>query len=108
SDTRDLVRWLSPAARSVTAFLTLLGADPRGWDRAVLDHGQIKPEHLINLNSLGIITLQVAISVLARRWKPLTTIICGVIVTGLSFCLHLLGTGGAVVVLAVLTFSIGE
>ena len=74
----------------------------------MLDHGQIKPEHLINLNALGIIVGQVAISYLSRKLKPLTTIIAGVMITVLSFVLFVFGQAGWMIVIAILTFSVGE
>jgi predicted MFS family arabinose efflux permease len=74
----------------------------------VLDKGQVKPEHLINLNALGIIVGQVLISYLSRNLKPLTTIITGTLITVLSFVLFTFGIAGWMVVIAVLVFSVGE
>lgn len=110
-DSSDLVRALAPLAAVVTALFERLGIDTAPWARAVLDNGQVKPEHLINLNSLGIIFLQVLISYLARRLPPLLTILGGVLLTAVSFLLYIpagrLGTGWLVVG-ATLTFSVGE
>jgi predicted MFS family arabinose efflux permease len=74
----------------------------------VLKDGQIKPEHLINLNALGIIVGQVGISYVASRFSPLTTIMVGTLVTVLSFLLYLVGQAGWVIVVAILVFSVGE
>ena len=100
-DTSDLVASLNVAAGWV-------GTDVTSWSRALLEHGQLKPEYLINLNAFGIICFQVLISYLVRRTSPLTSIIWGVSVTVASFLFYLLGTTGWVVVTAILVFSVGE
>lgn len=107
-DTRDLVRTFSPIAALITGLFQHLGVDTSTWGKAVLDRGQIKPEHLINLNSLGIIFLQIPISLLARRLPALVTIITGVLITAASFLFHLFGALGWMVVTAVMVFSVGE
>jgi dipeptide/tripeptide permease len=73
-----------------------------------LEHGQIKPEHLINLNAFGIICFQVLVSFFMRKTSPLTSIIIGVCVTIASFGLYLVGMSGWIVVSAILVFSVGE
>ncbi|MFO0575390.1 MAG: MFS transporter [Polyangia bacterium] len=108
ADTRDLVRTLSPLGALCTGLFSLAGFDTSTWGRAVLERGQIKPEHLINLNSLGIIFLQIPISWAARRLPALVTIIAGVLITATSFLFHLLGPTGWLVVTAVMVFSLGE
>ena len=52
----------APAAAWFTGIAGSMGFDTTNWSRAVLDNGQIKPEHLINLNAFGIICFQVLIS----------------------------------------------
>jgi len=108
ADTNDLIRSLTPVAGWVTGVAQSLGADTSQWGRAVLEHGQVKPEHLINLNALGIIIGQVAISYLSRKLQPLTTIIWGSAITAVSFLLYLVGLGGWIIVAAILVFSVGE
>lgn len=107
-DTSDLIRSITPAAAWITGAAQSLGMDTTEWGRAVLEHGQVKPEHLINLNAFGIIVGQVAIAYMVRRFQPLTTIIAGSFVTVLSFLFYLLGRGGWIIVIAILVFSIGE
>jgi dipeptide/tripeptide permease len=85
-----------------------LGFDTTNWSRAVLEHGQVKPEHLINLNAFGIICFQVFVSWAMRKTSPLTSIITGVSVTIASFGLYLVGMTGWIVVSAILVFSVGE
>jgi len=100
-DTSDLVASLNVVAGWV-------GTDISTWSRALLEHGQLKPEYLINLNAFGIICFQVLISYLVRKTSPLTSIIWGVLVTVASFLFYLLGATGWVIVTAILIFSIGE
>jgi len=108
TDTSDLIRSLSPMAGSITGFAQSLGMDTSQWSRGVLEHGQVKPEHLINLNAFGIIVGQVAIAYLSRKLQPLTTIIVGSAITAFSFLAYLAGQGGWIVVGAILIFSVGE
>jgi dipeptide/tripeptide permease len=107
-DTSDLIASFTPAATWFTGIAASLGFDTTNWSRAVLEHGQIKPEHLINLNAFGIICFQVLVSFLMRKTSPLTSIIAGVVVTIASFGLYLVGMSGWIVVSAILVFSIGE
>jgi len=107
-DTSDLIATFGPAAAGFAGFAQSLGFDTTNWSRAVLEHGQIKPEHLINLNAFGIILFQVFVSWLLRKTSPLTSIIIGVCVTIASFGLYLVGMSGWVVVSAILVFSLGE
>ncbi len=108
ADTSDLISSLGPIAGSVTNLAQKLGFDTSEWGRAVLEHGQVKPEHLINLNALGIIVGQVGIAYMVRRLQPLTTIILGSFITVISFLLYLIGQGGWIIVIAILVFSVGE
>jgi dipeptide/tripeptide permease len=108
ADTTDLIQTFGPLAGSITDLFTALGFDTSDWSQGVLEKGQIKPEHLINLNALGIIIGQVTISYLARNLKPFTTIISGVMITVVSFLVYLGGASGYWVVAAILIFSVGE
>ena len=108
ADTTDLIGSLTPVAGWVVNVAHSLGFDTSSWARAVLDQGQVKPEHIINLNAFGIILFQVLISYLARNLKPFTTIISGVMVTVVSFLIYLIGASGWIIVVAVLVFSVGE
>lgn len=110
-DSSDLVRSFEPLASLISSTIARTGIDTSSWSRAVLDHGRVKPEHLINLNSLGIIFLQVVISYASRRLPPLVTIVSGVLLTAISFLLFVpFGTHGTgwLVVIGVLSFSVGE
>ncbi len=108
TDTADLIGSLGPIAGWVTNLAGGMGVDTSQWGRAFLDHGQVKPEHLINLNAFGIIVGQVAISYLSRKLPALTTMILGTLITVVSFVLFLFGQAGWMIVVAVLVFSVGE
>jgi dipeptide/tripeptide permease len=107
-DTSDLIATFGPAAAWFTGAAQSMGFDTSNWSRAVLEHGQVKPEHLINLNAFGIILFQVVVSFLMRKTSPLVSIIAGVSVTIASFGLYLVGMSGWIVVSAILVFSLGE
>ena len=101
ADTSDLIRSLDAGRRlDHRASPSRLGLDTSEWGRAVLEHGQVKPEHLINLNAFGIIVGQVAIAYLVRKLQPLTSIILGSFITVISFLLYLIGQGGWIIVIA--------
>ena len=108
ADTSDLIDSLGPIAASITNLAQKLGFDTSEWGRAVLEHGQVKPEHIINLNAFGIIVGQVAIAYMVRKLQPLTTIILGISITVISFLFYLIGQGGWIIVIAILVFSVGE
>jgi MFS family permease len=108
ADTRDLVSTLGPVAGSISDGFAAMGVDTSAWGKAVLEEGQVKPEHLINLNAFGIIVGQILISFIVRRFQPLSTIINGVVVTIISFLIFLTGQSGTVIVIAILVFSVGE
>jgi len=107
-DTTDLINTFTPVAGWFTGIAGSMGFDTTNWSRAVLEHGQVKPEHLINLNAFGIILFQVLVSYFMRKTSPLTSIIAGVCVTIASFGLYLVGMSGWIVVSAILVFSVGE
>ena len=108
TNTADLIGSLGPIAGWVTSLAGGMGVDTSSWSKAVLDNGQVKPEHLINLNAFGIIVGQVAISYLSRKLPALTTMILGTLITVVSFVLFLFGQAGWMIVVAVLVFSVGE
>ena len=58
--TRSSVSSVAVRRKWITGVAQSMGLDTSEWGRAVLEHGQVKPEHLINLNALGIIIGQVA------------------------------------------------
>jgi POT family proton-dependent oligopeptide transporter len=108
TSTADLIRSLGPLAGSVASLGTKMGFDTSSWAKLYLDHGEVKPEHLINLNAAGIIFGQVGISYLSRKLPALTTMILGTLITVVSLAMFYYGQAGWVIVIAVLIFSVGE
>ena len=94
---------LGPIAGGITGLFQGWGVDTSEWSRAMLQHGQVKPEHLINLNAFGIIVGQVAIAYMVRKLKPLTCIILGSFITVVSFLFYLIGQGGWIMVFSIST-----
>jgi proton-dependent oligopeptide transporter, POT family len=107
-ETSDLVTDLHGVAMTFTRIFESLGVDTSTWAKAVLENGQVKPEHLINLNAFGIIIGQILISWLARNLKPFTTIIAGISITVVSFTGLAYGKTGWMIVAGILIFSLGE
>lgn len=110
-DSTDLVNGIRPITSVFDRIFTFLGFDTTSWSKALLDRGQVKPEHLTNINALGIIFLQVLISFLARRMSPLVTIMSGTLLSAFSFLLFVPFAShgsGFLVVVGVLVFSVGE
>jgi len=108
TSTADLIRSLGPLAGSVAGLGTKMGFDTSSWAKLYLEHGEVKPEHLINLNSAGIIFGQIGISYLSRKLPALTTMILGTLITVISFVMFYYGQAGWIIVIAVLIFSVGE
>ena len=107
-DTTDVIRALTPTAGWITGLFESMGVSTVNWSQGVLENGQIKPEHMINLNAFGIIIGQIGISWMMRNVKPLNTIINGVVVTVISFLVFMTGQSGWIIVAAILVFSVGE
>ena len=97
---------------SVFEAIPLVGSYLVGfWDWALpylTENGQIKPENLINLDALAIVFGQVAVTAIFIRWKPLTTMIVGTLVTGVSMLLGVYAGMGWICVLAIVVFAMGE
>ncbi|MCB9851180.1 MAG: MFS transporter [Phycisphaerales bacterium] len=86
-------------------------------DRIIIDHRQINPEFIVNLDSFSIICFQVLISFLMARFHRFTTMIVGMVIAAVGIGLPyfaadngMLGTGGSVwiVMLGIFVFAIGE
>ncbi|HPF40803.1 MAG TPA: MFS transporter [Phycisphaerae bacterium] len=89
---------------------------PTIWDR--MDEGrQVNPEHIVNIDALSIILLQVLISFMMGRFHQFTTMIVGMVIAAIGIGLPAIAGGtmigpiGAiliVVVVGLVTFAIGE
>ena len=89
---------------------------PTIWQR--IDAGrQVNPEHIVNMDALSIILLQVLISTLMIRFHRFTTMIIGMVIAAIGIGLSALAGGTMigplggmliVVIAGIVTFAIGE
>ena len=70
--------------------------------------GQILAEKLITLDALFIVLLQVLLSSLVIRFKPINTMIVGFLVNAIGITLALLTRNGWFLVMSIFIFSLGE
>ncbi|HAM97069.1 MAG TPA: MFS transporter [Marinilabiliales bacterium] len=70
--------------------------------------GTIKAEYFTNMDALFIITLQLAVSAFVMKWRPLHSIMTGILVSSIGMGLALATQNGFYVIVALLIFGIGE
>lgn len=70
--------------------------------------GTIPAEYIMNTDSGCIILLQIVISAIVMRYKPLKAMIAGIIIASLGLGLSLATQNGIYVVFALVIFSVGE
>lgn len=70
--------------------------------------GTIAPEMMINLDAGAIILLQVLISIIVMKLKPLNTIMTGIIINAIGIGFAFSTGNGFYVILGILIFAIGE
>ena len=70
--------------------------------------GTIPAEYIMNVDSGSIILLQIIISTIAMRFKPLSAMIVGILIASLGLGLSLATQNGLFIVVALIIFSIGE
>lgn len=71
-------------------------------------NGAVKPEILINIDSLTILIFVIPLSALFARYRMMTALIIGMVVSVIGFVLSGLTSMGAIVALAIFIFAIGE
>ena len=74
----------------------------------MLDNGALKPEMIINIDAAAIILFVLPLSALFARYKMMTALILGMVISVVGFVLSGLTMSGAVCCLAVFIFAIGE
>jgi len=78
------------------------------------NYRQFKPEYIIAVNFGSIVLLQVTVSIVSARFKTFYVLIAGTLLVGASYLLLAVGgmnglvIGGAIAVLSILIFSLGE
>ena len=77
---------------------------------SIFDNGKgaINPEMLINLDSAAIVLFQVIISSLVMRFKPLSTMMGGILVATFGISLTFFTQNGLFTILGIFIFAIGE
>ena len=70
--------------------------------------GGVNPEMLLNLDALFIFMLQLVISTIAMRFKPVNAILTGTFINGLGIALTLVTGNPMYTIAGILIFSIGE
>ena len=70
--------------------------------------GTIPAEYIMNVDAGAIILLQIVISSIAMRYKPLSAMIVGILVASIGLGLSLATQNGLFIVVALVIFSIGE
>jgi MFS family permease len=99
-------------------FVRTGGEDVQGiTDRTIAQGRQVNPEYIVNFDAFAIMVFQVFISFMMGRFHRFTTIIVGMVIAAVGLALPALagdtgmvGVGGsiAIVILAIVTFAVGE
>jgi dipeptide/tripeptide permease len=71
-------------------------------------HGQIEAEFITNFNAMFIILFQIIISSIVMRWRPLSTMITGIVISSIGMSLTLLTQNVMFIIVALFIFAIGE
>ena len=78
------------------------------FDTYLESNGALKPEMIINIDSAAIILLVIPISALLTRFKMITSLVTGMVISVIGFILSGITMNGAYACLGVLVFAIGE
>ena len=70
--------------------------------------GTIPTEYLLNMDAGYIILFQIVISAIVMRYKPLSTMIAGILIASIGLGLSLATQNGQFIIVALLVFSVGE
>ncbi|MEN9444114.1 MAG: hypothetical protein RIS47_1004, partial [Bacteroidota bacterium] len=81
-----------------------------GNGASILDNGsgEINPEMLINFDSAAIVIFQVLISTLVMKFKPLNTMMTGILISTLGVCLAFATQNSIFTFLGIFVFALGE
>jgi hypothetical protein len=81
------------------------------WLAGALDtqhNGTVASEMLVNFDALCIVLLQIIVSTVVMKWKPLTAMISGMLVCSIGISLTLLTQNGFFLLLSIFIFAVGE
>lgn len=71
-------------------------------------NGTVASEMLVNIDALFIVLLQIVVSTVVMKWKPLNAMISGMLVCTIGISLTLLTQNGFFLILAIFIFAMGE
>ena len=71
-------------------------------------HGEIEAEFITNFDAMFIILFQVMISTIVMKWRPLSTMITGIVISSIGMSLTLLTQDVIFIIVALFVFAIGE
>lgn len=72
------------------------------------NNGTIASEMLVNVDALFIVLLQIVVSTVVMKWKPLNAMISGMLVCTIGISLTLLTQNGFFLILSIFIFAMGE
>jgi dipeptide/tripeptide permease len=72
------------------------------------NNGTVASEMLVNVDALFIVLLQIVVSTVVMKWKPLNAMISGILVCSIGISLTLLTQNGFFLILSIFIFALGE
>jgi dipeptide/tripeptide permease len=72
------------------------------------NNGTVASEMLVNIDAFFIVLLQIVVSTVVMKWKPLSAMISGMLVCTVGISLTLLTQNGFFLVLSIFIFAMGE
>ena len=72
------------------------------------NNGTVASEMLVNVDALFIVLLQIVVSTIVMKYKPLNAMIVGLLVCSIGISLTLLTQNGFFLILAIFIFAVGE
>ncbi|MBT3243251.1 MAG: MFS transporter [Bacteroidetes bacterium] len=72
------------------------------------NNGTVASEMLVNVDALFIVLLQIVVSTIVMKYKPLNAMIVGILVCSIGISLTLLTQNGFFLILAIFIFAVGE
>ncbi len=70
--------------------------------------GSINPEQIVNLDAFFIIVLQLIISTIILKWKPINAMMSGIVIAMIGIAISFYTNNGLFTVVGILIFAIGE
>ena len=77
-------------------------------DQMKNDAGGVNPEQLVNLDAFFIMVIQIAVSYVILKWKPINAMMTGIFITILGIGLSFYTNNSTFTVIGILIFALGE